>query len=387
MLDSSWVSCYNLLMLSTQNLSPEVHFEEGMHSKNRQEQASLMERVIRGEPNANEWNWSVSERISSYKPGLIAIDGLWPYYYEDGDISLDAKKFIWASLPDRPSRLNGTDEIVVLGGDCLYGSDGKMSSGPTPQRAIVAGSIVASGIYAGTEIDQLLESKQRRAQESEIDMAIAEIDPIRLKHALDTQIDRRRFFTLAGALTASAVVFSPQILTYSPWTTSQRMLRAINDTQKDVENLLPFSDTDTILVGRTALLIEKTYEVLKSGIDIGTSSVGSVVMGNGHTYRAQEFLDNPDARSQSIEDLTRKIVEFALADDKFFESYDNTGDTNMRIRYVRDQLAKIQLYKVKEPDDDLFVKDPFAEIDRCVSLIGEYQSPRIDEVTAGLGIQ
>lgn len=101
-----------------------IRFESGMHPMGS-EVMEFNERYPK-DITAHAWNSQVAKRMREYQPEIVAVDGLSPFFGirnpdSSEDYPVGKKQWVWAGLPDKPSRINRKGEVIVVAGDVSHG--------------------------------------------------------------------------------------------------------------------------------------------------------------------------------------------------------------------------------------------------------------------------
>lgn len=353
-----------------------------MHSLTEEEWSEINSGVKDGNPDKNDWNAAVTTRISAYEPSILALDSLVANGDKAEHYPLELKVGLWGFMPDRPSRLNGTDSIYVLGGDNVYGGhykDGGWDAGWAETAAQVGsfGATLVTATILGGLADEALYG-WRRWQKG-YDPYAGVFDEERA-----SQVSRRSFFKTLGMgaafLTLNGSALPSTLATYSPW-------EPVTDAAKTFTQETEFLHLDRRFGqrvygdGRTALLIAKTFDALN---DIPSmNGRGAVVMGNGHIPFSDEYLEDENARAEVIHQHTEAMLQDAQTKPYYSNESKKTTVAD-RGEAILDAERKYVLFEVKEPDDKRFQKNPKKEIDRIVQFHGVYTAPSVAKAIGDL---
>lgn len=354
-----------------ESISPVVHFEPGVHITSVKDVEKLYEKIDDGNPNSNEWNEAVTMRLADYKPELIAIDSLTKPPDSDS-LDIDYKKFVWRVMPDRPSRINGGDSIQVLAGDNTWNSPNANTTSNYLTRVAFHGILLGTGAVTGIQLDRMVHGWRR--WQAGYDHVTGNFD----NEAAD-QVSRRNFLKKTGFAAAAIALASNRIASYSPYEPVTEAMEKVYDQTAMLRPDRLLSD-ENYLDGRTALLIQKTYDAL----ELTGMQVGSVVMGDSHIHFAQELLSNSDRRAQLIRKHTELMVEAAPTGESFYSKEDPKKFVQERIEGIKKWQVGFGILTISEPDDKKFKQNPEKEIDRIVKLDDIYQSKVITEVIKDL---
>ncbi|HVF69833.1 MAG TPA: hypothetical protein VNA13_04705, partial [Xanthomonadales bacterium] len=275
-----------------------IRFEEGIHPDKA---GPLLQEIDRGNPNAFAWNSAVSTRMRTYSPDYVAIDGL-EHFSQSNEIAI--KRAIWISLPARPSKLNSEGRIYVVAGDnalaYLQDSVTESSLAAVGRNLLFVGAGATAGVAA------------QKGAEGVID------------HQKEPKPTRRQFLGYVGALTGYGLASAVHLTAQSPWPSTQQVLRGVSNSLEP----LCFLSGETVIKGRTALLIAKMEDALKYlPPQLNSSSVGSIVMGSAHTFDVDEMLSSKEKRAKYIRAYAQMLMERFVDIDRKKER-DYFGDLN-----------------------------------------------------------
>lgn len=356
-----------------------------MHPLDGADYEKIAKKTLQGHTNSHIWNGMVRRRIHSYRPEIIAIDGLEPVGIDEGGgVDLKQKTWVWNLMPGSPSQLNGKDEILVLAGDNTYGETDPNKTLASEVR--ILSYIATIGVTAGLAKlahDYLVKHRTVPPQPEVYDWDQAEEQEKLAEAAEYARMSRRRFLGLAAGSVAFLSLNSNQMAAVAPWEFSKN---AAVDTYNiaNTVSLDRIANVDHIydyMEGRTALLAAKTKEMLNSLGIKDRQQGGAIVMGNAHSFEADNILSSYHKRQTCIRRLTELMLAKAQTDTKEF-----TGKWTPKTRrqWVIDNQAAIQIYSVKEPDKKRFKADPKKEINRIVKLEDTLTSYAVKDAIEGL---
>ncbi len=370
----------NLTETDPQQHLPEVHFEPGWHAMTQADYDKYLKASEHGNPNANEWNQAVTTRIHSYKPSIVAVDSLSSVGKKEEDYTLEMKADVWRLLPDRPTRLNGTDEIFVLAGDNTYNfnvKNGQWNDSLTAKMISILGLTMAftAADYTGKLADGYVQ--RWRQWQVAYDPTTGSYD-----NEAASKVSRRQFFQYAGVSAAALALFgSPKIAAFSPWSSVTQVAETVDEATEFVRLDRRLGER-TYTDGRTALLIAKTFDALEQITDINRK-VGTVVMGNGHIPFNDELLRDPAKRANFIHRHTASMCK-ATIDIPFYSDETSAITVAERQQGVYDLETTYTLFRISEPDDKRFKQDPSKEIDRIVQYAGSFTAPSVADAVKDL---
>lgn len=371
--------------LTNSNPQFEVHFEPGMHALDEYDWGKIQQGLSDGNPNSNDWNEAVTDRVREYEPSVISLDGLFFNGDKSTDYSIERKVGLWAIMPDRPSRLNGTDSIYVLGGDNTYGGkykNGEWDSG-VKEVLVESGSfaaIIMTASVLGTLGDEAYYGWKRWQKGYDPYAGVFDEEKA-------AQVSRRsflRYLALGSAvLTFRGSVLPSALAAYSPWGPVSDVAKAFVEETEFLQLSRRFGQR-TYADGRTALLIAKTFDTLNNKDVNLANGRGAVVMGNGHIPFSSEYLEDEDTRADAMHRHTEALLQEALTVPYFNDEHKHKVTVTDRQQAVLEAERKYVLFEVKEPDDKRFRKDPKKEIDRIVQFHGTYTAPSVVAATSDL---
>lgn len=373
---------------------PTIEFEPGIHPIDDGDSLGMIKKTQGGDVSSHIWNGEVADRMSGYNPSIVAIDSLEPSPSINGQLSTEYKAALWSLMPDRPSKLNGSDEIFVLAGDNTYGepdANGPISSTLRLWTAIAmvyAGYKISAGTYAAL--------RARAPEPEDPDMPFTwpydqerEDNPIydQKREEPDTtpvlthqQMSRRQFLGMAGAGVAMGVSLSAMLSASMPFGFARDIAAKVNDKTDDItpDRLLDPDGIYPYIDGRTALLIAKTRDAIEQR---GFGDSASIVMGATHLAKADDFMSNPGLRDEHIREHAKLVTGKAEDDRSFFDGHSRPRE---RAEWILGEERLVQIFRVTEPDDEAFKTDAKAELSRIIELVDSFHSPSVVSATEGV---
>lgn len=364
----------------------EVVFEPGQHPLAAGSWSVMIDSTISGNADEHLWNNEVADRISAYKPSIVAIDSVEPETPRLHE-PLMTKAAIWTALPGTPNKLNGTDEIFVVAGDSVYGQKDPNDRVSLALRTVSTFGLMYLGYKVGIqtynafksdnpepEIPAIYDHEVREDQEAAI-TAHAEKE--------SQQLTRRNFLGLACGMAVLGSGFANQAAAISS-SQNGKDAAGLIDTEfgnLSLDRALNRDHQYDYLDGRTALLIAKLHDVIGSGAYVDSRSTGSVVMGSGHLAAAAELTTRADLRDQRIRRQAELSLERVASDEPYFGWKSSAEE---RATYILNHFRAVEVYRVTEPSKKAFERDPKAEIMRTVSRVDRSESPTVVAATNGL---
>ena len=349
----------------------QVYFEPGIHPLITGTAERQFSQVQHGNLNVHIWNEAVRERMKSYSPDLVAIDGLGVFDTVDSN----AKASVWYSLPGRPSQINGTDEILVVAGDNTYNSQRGNSVEDLGIRLANMVMYAAAGTLGWHFISKLIRDSGRLAPKASADTDASKDQPSSMA------VSRRQFFR--GFVGASLFFNQPNVVAYAPWRFPEPLSTDVDNVAQSIslERLIDPEHEYEYIGGRTALLIAKIHDVAMTRRYTDKITAGSVVMGAAHTLQSNNLLSDPAMRADYMRKHTALMLEAAKGDNEFFE---RQWTDKQKQLWVIEQESKLQVFRVKEPNDTNLKQDPETELDRIVTLVDDISAPSVVKAIKGL---
>ena len=349
-----------------------VLFEPGIHTLGMTKPVQEVDQILRGNPDVHAWNSEIKERLIGHKPGIVAVDSMVPAgVYDANGLTLEDKAVIWNLMPGKPRELNGSDSILALAGDNLYGFPDTYSAFSIGIRVANAAALVAGSNYVVRQVSGMhIDSSTDTSKNQEGDIS-------------PRHMSRRKFLGNLASLIAVGIVGSELIASESPWGLPLRPAESVATAYEDI-SIQRFIDQDHVfefLTGRTALLIAKMHDALNMGIYMEPKRLGSVVMGDAHMYEVEELLQDPKKRASCIRRHTELMLQIARKSNIYFSSHWSPRE---RQKWVMRNQASMQLYRVRELDYKRFKTNPRAELDRIIQLEQTVTSPSVSAAIDGL---
>ncbi len=367
------------LVPKERQLDGQIFFEPGVHSDGTELRQFYSKGV--GDIDTFAWNSEVARRMSEYQPSIVAVDGSYPNsLHLDldslGDYPISAKRWVWMGLPARPSEINNKGELIVVAGDVSYTN----IKYEIEDSASIEERLDISRFTSNEGERRQIFEKNEATREVVATAALLSLANIALwyegnrANSQSPLISRRSFIKGMGvALLAGGMLakLSPQLAAYAPNTKTENFLEQIMDIAKN-----RFSD-ETQLDGRTALLISKSRAAIEQGLT-PPDAKASVLMGNSHGFKAQDFLESAKERKKAIHDYANLLTEYLRdVSDRFPKfSFERTQ------KIMLDMLATGDLLVARDPDESLESLDKM--VDGSVQYIGSFVSPEVLEATEDL---
>lgn len=361
-----------------------IRFEPGIHISNSSGLNDLAKAYQTGE-NAHVWNTQVTERIAGYQPSVLAIDSLTP--------SSDAFN-VWLYMPDRARNINTHGPVFVLGADFYFGNNLKDSFQLEGIRAETVAREVThladnNGQYATgfSNFPSVLTDFATGPFLKILPPFILGAGGYRIYERLAgiktrEKTSRRDFLKRLGGLafatsTAGLLAASTEISSI----TNEESL-------KNVFQIISYALRPQIIEaqyanGRTALLIEKEEQalsLLKSRKLIPQNGVGAAIMGYGHGFEAQNYLDNAKSRTDAIRKYAESVIQTfdkALSADKNISGQDKTKIVNN----VLDYFSSVNIFRVTDSNAAFPNPEIGNYIESNIKTFGKFICPSIDNAT------
>jgi hypothetical protein len=179
-----------------------------------------------------------------------------------------------------------------------------------------------------------------------------------------------------AAMLAGATIFGENATPYIPW-------RSVKDGAVELdsvwgaispEHTLNIGGNFTYVEGRTALLISKTLDMARIlGGDVAKQG-GSVVMGAAHSVHANELVHDSDRRRDSIRRHTGIMLKKAS---RSSDTFTGKWAPHERRKWVVENQMHLLLFRVLEPDEKHFKRNPRTELKRIIQLEDKFVSPSV----------
>lgn len=358
---------YNPLIVQKNRYIIDVRFEGAQHKLGASNDRAVND-LGGGRANSRAWPGVVVSRMKDYAPVAVAIDSTSSEY---GEHSLSFEDKLWALYltPNKITQSLDVDELSIICGDV---------SSFTPEPSLLS-SVARFGTYgflgskavkavAGIHDIGYFAHQDRRGGEpitpEEIKKRRAEIERRR---------SRRAFLGRMAWIGAGIAVAAPRhasvLLSEIESHKAQALARGFADSE-DHTDPLNIGDRfdkhyDTIVDGRTALLIEKARTATQV-IEHSRSDTVGVLMGNAHNWRANEFLDNRSSRLSAIRDLYERGLDTIEA--RVHEESLSPESYAAELRRFTKRLVTSTELGYKDPDVERFSADPVAETDRAITV-------------------
>jgi hypothetical protein len=363
------------------NQQPDLRFEPGIHPVQNQQSAldGITDKISKGDLGVvNVWNGAVAERMRGYSPGIVTMDSLnpiYPNYDVRSKLNFSEKEWIWAVMPGTPNQINGTDEVIVVAADNVYNFPDETSGKEVRSEELGLVAAAVGGAIVGAQIDKYV--YRSRLWYRDYDHVTGRYQSPNRPSAIP--IRRRSFFKFSGALALAFMVSGFNgVAPYLPFQAAPAIEENIDDALLDVniEQIANVNGITTYTNGRTALVISKMIDLLNSKNDLlsDSSRVGSIVMGDGHAFHANQLMTDQAMRDHFISDHMKLMLEASKHDHTFFAG---KWTEAQKRQYIVQQETAIQLFKVAQPDSKKVKEDPESEIERTVTYHGQMISPSV----------
>ncbi len=353
-----------------------LYFEPGDHDTN----LDAGSRIDKGDLNIHAWNKEVGERMRSYGPRVIGIDGLSPHAFaidsKKSDYEIGDKKWIWTVLPDNPRRLNSRGEVIVVSGDPQYMGMVPVFGSVLPQDKAKSVSDELSNYYQGQRDTYFANTTEFEIRAFTV-MALefAGLAALMLDDNNST-ISRRNFlqssasFLIGGGVVLAGGVLGdialPRLEEFSNSHRKEEFLQGVLDIVR------PRFFKDEWVDGRTALVIAKTGEALKIPGLVSPGSKGAVVMGGGHAEQAGILMEDKDARKDAIYKLAKTMTGVIGDINKRYGAFHRADAVNTFLDFMcRAEFATVQDSGLRQ------TSDPDSIIGSFIRYKGYNQSPEV----------
>jgi|GEM_PF-5493217 len=388
------------------NVYTGVRFEPGIHPITAQENNAMYQGFNEGNLHTHLWNPQVAQRMKTYNPAVIAIDGsVSDRFIIEGDADnyqgftsyiKDSPAWNWLSIPDRPNQLNKEGKIYVVHGDISYTD--------------LAGIFWTMGSnYQDLQNDiqrmQKLEEKER----TETNNYFSKMDT--QTHLFESflggvvaglvvatlnvrKLSRRNFLKTATAASAAVLAgVGPQVAFPRPSDLPHHASLSKNEQAKElmqrvITALRPRFTEELWLNGRTAIVMAKEEDAIDA-LGLPKDTPGAVVMGDGHSPQANVLLEDKVERAKTIDEFAKYL--FDLSDTIYAEIFGKGTDMyyyyrNPGLNYLLTLLGKVQISKVTDPggsDNNPNLKN---DVNDYVEVVKTFQSPQIEKIIGHLRI-
>lgn len=351
------------------SLYADIRFETGQTSHNPDQS-----QVVDGDMDSHIWNGAVGDRLSSYRPEALALDGVEPFVLgPHGNIGFSNKAWLWYSLPGSPRDITGSGELTVLAADNIYNMP-DIDSRVYYELALRFVDKIPLGVAAGMLIDDLLNTPSHvKAKVEDV------VEPEGAPHkAKQPKYNRRGFLAYTGGLLGLAgglAYLNGAAL--SPFEATESVSTAIDDFYNDgyVEDIggtLPADRFYTYAAGRVALMVTKLNDAYAAGL---IAKNAAAVMDNANYIKTDDIVSDSDLRVKCIRNHTELMLQAASTDT---HSFTGPGWTPaLRRQWVKHHETSLQVFSVIQPDPERFSRDPDAELSRIIQFEGRMTSPTV----------
>lgn len=354
-----------------------LHIELGEHSNLKSYDKS-------SEINLNNSFWypQVTERIRSYSPAMLTIDGLHPLslYLGFSGYTTDQKRRVWELLPGRPSKLNEKGEVMVIAGDLGF-SEVPVSvpeDFPEDTQKLIAHTVHAQDESQKENI-KTKEAKVRMLHTGSAGLLFAAITAGYYHNNLNKNFTRRDVLRF-GARTTFAATIGATIGLGMREAPEEIMSFTNNQKIADIAEYIASKQSvfmqDTWLDGRTALMIAKAIQAGSEGT-VPSGSEASVVMGGNHGYASYELAHSREKRINAIGKYYESLKKFM---DDVHEKFPDVK-TNDNLGYLKMLLMRAERLIVTDNRDIDRVSNTHAEdfFNKHVTYDGFFESQEVRE--------
>jgi|SRR5581483_3042285 len=370
-----------------------IHFESGLHpdARNLEDWLSLYRAA--GYLNYQQlidyhpfWNPQVAERITTYSPKIIAIDGLPAIPYKSGYIDINQlddafyqANSTFMSLPQRPRVLNPKDqEIYVVRGDLQFDAfafEDKLIKGTPLENDF---NNLFSKIDTPYENDVYKEAEQMA---SGIGLLVGAFG---ISYGFDklikgSKMTRRSAIigTVAGLATAYGLGHAAPL--GAAFANNEEISRFLNDVSSLCSQGLFNDDWDA---ARTELNILKMQDSM-TYLHMPTNTPAAIVMGAAHDWQGADFMQNPGDGKSALFNYVGKLIKIV---DRLVSKYPQFSKDKEKINNsLLDFIARTSILKIIDPyklaeEDPQKYKKHMPYTDDFVLDVGMFQSPQIEQL-------
>lgn len=371
------------------NPYPNLRFEPGEHGANawtnagEVEATALYNSYINGNPYAHVWHPGLVRRIQTTQPKIIALDGLdfgteFSNNESQGPTTTPASPDqTWLLLPTTPEKINHAERsIFVVNGDAEdIGDPFNYALLKYPDMQVLR---TALNNKINTDSTTNLDSTSYAVLWTAglIDLAIGASIAQRKIAKKDNIISRRSFLKGAAAVgtaVAAGAYFGAGLNSASEAATATT--EAGKNFWLDIVDLVdPEIIKSKYEQMRTALLILKTKDAIDH-LRLPRDVSSSVIMGSGHSFDAENFLDNDTAAQNTIRDYVDTINPIISA---IINKY-----PQIKREFVVDKikafLSQSYVLEVKQPDQSAFWTPRLPQAVAAVtSTVADFRSKRVE---------
>lgn len=349
---------------------PFITFEGGYHGQNSW--LKTKDTLETGNLDIHTWNKAVGERISKYKPRLLAIDSLVPTFSntENKDLSLIGKQRVWTWLPSSPRKINDKGEVVVVLGDS-QDFDAATELAKKMGISLPQETFTKIDNDLDTYIKKVGEDLARDGTATVLSGLLLAVATASLSTVPKDQMTRRKFLKLGTAVAVGSPFF--------PLVRRGATLTATYSSNNDVGNIAeyvmglvkPRFIKDAMANGRTAMLISKCMHAMNQGL-VPSNSYGSVVMGNYHGFEARNYLFNKGERQKAMETYTEGVVSYLQ---QILQAFPQINSKEARAK-LKEYLSMGDMVVVTDPGVDR-AGNAQDEINKHVKYVGTFYDPDV----------
>lgn len=383
---------------------PKLQYEPGIHSAGGQKEINkLYESFFSGNLNAHFWNPQIAERIMTYQPKVLTIDSQVPLLTDNSSLEITAedKYRFWMLMPARPTKINATGEIYTVSGDFTYTENSNLFPSNLEKvlqknwngdslllnedmvrlendeyiRSFLIDTVNAKGpVGASLLINSVLllagYLDQRRANQLSPDKVIK-------RYEETATFSRRRFLAAAGYFLLGlgvSRISSPYFAAISSRTDTEKFFTEISSIMR------PRLLLDGWANARTAILISKLEDAIDY-LHFPKNIPGSVIMGNGHIFDADQLMESIQLRDKVTNDFCVHLLNIIDA----ILVHLNAGHLGkMMHNQVLDYITKVDIIKITDPGGP-DVNPAIANlVGKSVTPVAEFQSTKVESAIGKL---
>jgi len=313
------------------------HLVTGAHNTDLGTARVISNRIDSGDLRANAWEATdVSKRLRSSfpQPSVLALDGLRPLQLKkpnERDYDFDQKKSIWKIMPGRPQGVNASGEVFLVAGDIVDYSYQEVLQPFYAQKAVTPDGRKSALNEINKERLDLYSASSTTLPDMYAALPTVAIALAAITSAVnygDKRIEKRnpsrnakmysrRKFLELGAVAGGAAATGFLINRFLPKQTVP--VKMGDDLVDTILRIIKREDSNTASVdGRTALMIEKGI----LGAQYLDKSDVTVVAGDAHSHKGDDFLANPGARAAAVSEYTKILLKIVN------EASDKAGFSN-----------------------------------------------------------
>lgn len=350
-------------------------------------------------PDNHVWNPELTNRLFSFAPQILTIDGLEP----TPTAETTDKKTIWLYSPGRPRKINPLGFYTVSGDTASYTDIAKEAVTRTENTFDSTVNVNMAKLededYVMSAYEQSYYKQLKRSVAKIIGAEIiVSVILIKGSHGLlesppqelSQSMGRRSFLKLlAGGASASVTAGMLDTIKFGIKLKPLNLAYSSTELQKETwQKLISYVDDmppDVWIDGRTAMLIAKHEDAmnhLRENKYLTETSKGAIVMGEGHAFKAELFMHDKTSREAAIQAYAKHI--YGIADRYIYDHYGFPAEQRAELtNNVLDYFSTVEINHVSDPGIPPGVSLP-DYIDTKIQPVATFKSPQVENAIKSL---